>query len=52
MERRCPVCDWLNEPMGQLGSRVHYRCRACGMDYSHPIREVENVEHENSQEVQ
>ena len=30
----CPACDAGNYPSGQLGSRLHYRCRSCGMDYS------------------
>lgn len=27
---RCPECP----PLGRLGSRTHYRCRGCGMDFS------------------
>lgn len=31
----CPMCGYENVPMGNLGPRTHYRCRMCGMDYSH-----------------
>lgn len=30
----CPVCGGEGESLGSLGGRVHYRCRACGMEYS------------------
>lgn len=30
----CPMCDGPGVLLGQLGQRVHYRCRNCGMDYS------------------
>lgn len=44
MERECPVCNYSNEPMGTLGNRVHYRCRACGLMYSHPKRDYETCD--------
>jgi predicted RNA-binding Zn-ribbon protein involved in translation (DUF1610 family) len=31
----CPACGGLGMPLGQLGRRFHYRCRNCGMDFSH-----------------
>jgi hypothetical protein len=31
----CPSCGHMNEPMGALGSRKHFRCRDCGQMYSH-----------------
>ena len=31
----CPACGEFNFPMGPLGKRMHYSCRACGMEYSH-----------------
>lgn len=31
----CPMCGYENVPMGKLGPRTHYRCRMCGMQYSH-----------------
>lgn len=31
----CPVCDGEGVPLGALGNRMHYRCRACGMDFNH-----------------
>lgn len=30
----CPVCGCPNVPMGQLGTRTHFCCRACGMGFS------------------
>lgn len=36
----CPLCGSQLVPLGQLGMRVHARCRGCGMDFSW---EVENV---------
>lgn len=30
----CPVCGGPGLLLGQLGNRVHYRCRNCGMDFS------------------
>lgn len=30
----CPMCGYVNEPMGALGATVHYRCRACGWTYT------------------
>jgi len=30
----CPACGLANPPMGTLGDMLHYRCRACGMDYA------------------
>jgi hypothetical protein len=30
----CPVCAGPGLLLGQLGNRVHYRCRNCGMDFS------------------
>lgn len=36
----CPNCDGPGVLLGQLGSRVHHRCRNCGMDFSHKISAV------------
>lgn len=31
----CDACCYEdNEPMGVLGRRAHYRCRACGWEWS------------------
>ena len=36
----CPACGAENEEaMGQLGSLIWFRCRACGMPYSTERRE-------------
>ena len=34
-DQTCPMCGASNAPLGSLGSRVHYSCRACGMSFSH-----------------
>lgn len=34
----CPCCDAENEPMGQLGAKMHYRCRDCGVVYNGPAQ--------------
>ena len=31
---QCPMCGGSSTMLGQLGNRVHYRCRNCGMDHS------------------
>lgn len=40
----CPHCDMLNSKdescLGQLGERVHYKCRYCGGEWSWPAAEV------------
>jgi len=41
--RECPSCGEENGPMGALGNRQHYRCRACGMMYSHDPRKDEST---------
>jgi len=43
-EYSCPCCSEINFPIGNLGYRAHYRCRACGMMYSRSI--VSGVHHE------
>lgn len=35
MERSCPYCNHDNYPIGVLGSRMHYSCCACGMQYDY-----------------
>lgn len=32
---QCPNCGGPSSMLGQLGHRVHYRCRNCGFDHSH-----------------
>lgn len=29
----CPACGAENAPMGKLGRKTHYNCRACGAWY-------------------
>lgn len=31
----CPTCGGPGVSLGNLGKRVHYRCRNCGIDFSH-----------------
>jgi RecJ-like exonuclease len=33
--KSCPACGGTGQMIGKLGSRTHYRCRQCGMDFSH-----------------
>ena len=31
----CPMCDSTDaQILGQLGNRIHLRCRGCGIDWS------------------
>jgi hypothetical protein len=30
----CPSCGGEGTLLGQLGKRIHYRCRSCGIDFS------------------
>lgn len=34
MERHCPMCNGAPSVLGKLGSRIHYRCQACGWEWS------------------
>lgn len=36
----CPMCGGDGVPMGVLGSRAHYSCRQCGMEFSHDAPEA------------
>lgn len=44
----CQVCGSVVEPMGQLGDRLHGRCRGCGLEHSQPSDPYEGL----SQEVE
>jgi len=33
-EATCPACGGSGIPLGHLGSRSHFRCRNCGLDFS------------------
>jgi hypothetical protein len=35
----CPACDGESYKIGQLGNRIWYRCRRCGIDH---YEDVEN----------
>lgn len=37
----CPACGASNVPMGVLGTRRHYRCRDCGIEWSEEGGDVE-----------
>lgn len=37
----CPMCEFDNEPIGQLGNKIHYTCRMCGFWYSENKQEQE-----------
>lgn len=32
---KCPACGGPGNSLGKLGKRVQYRCRNCGIDFSH-----------------
>jgi hypothetical protein len=32
----CPGCNGFGRALGTLGRLRRYRCRACGVDFSHP----------------
>ena len=33
----CPLCDGYGVLSGRLGHRLHFRCRQCGIDFSHEV---------------
>lgn len=33
----CPMCDGDGVELGRLGNLMHYRCRACGMDFNRRV---------------
>ncbi len=37
----CPACGGELALLGQLGSLVHFRCTACGLDSNAPASEVD-----------
>jgi hypothetical protein len=53
MYQHCPKCDDYGSPLGVLGSLAHFRCRACGWDWSVDASEVESddVEQDDEPEV-
>jgi tRNA(Ile2) C34 agmatinyltransferase TiaS len=38
----CGICGGELVLMGQLGRKAHFRCRACGMEWSKDIEEEED----------
>jgi hypothetical protein len=38
----CPVCGGPGVLLGQLGRRVHFRCRNCGMDFSADVADLDD----------
>ena len=30
----CPMCEFNNSPLGELGKKLHYSCRVCGTEWS------------------
>jgi rubredoxin len=38
MECNCPVCGGQALPLGTLGFLEHFRCRACGWEWSEDVR--------------
>lgn len=42
----CPLCTGDLIPMGSLGTRAWFRCRACGLDQSHVLPYDQETEQE------
>lgn len=37
--QECPICgSGTGLPLGRMGSRIHYRCVNCGMEYSEEVQ--------------
>lgn len=47
---QCPACGGPSTMLGQLGHRVHYRCRNCGMDHSQEYAPEEQGEFQDFEE--
>lgn len=47
---QCPQCGGPSTMLGQLGNRVHYRCRNCGADHSSTYDEPERGEYQDFEE--
>lgn len=47
---QCPMCGGPSTMLGQLGNRVHYRCRNCGMDHSTEFTPEERGEFQDFEE--
>lgn len=39
----CHLCDGPGSLLGVLGTREHFRCRNCGMDFSRAVRASEDL---------
>ena len=46
-EMGCPMCGGPGVELGALGFRVHFRCRDCGMEFSHVDEEARKREEKN-----
>ena len=33
VEARCPACDGIAEPYGEIGARMVFKCTACGVRF-------------------
>lgn len=49
----CPGCDTIETPtlLGELGSRVHVRCRDCGWTWSMSAAALEDQADDMGQDV-
>lgn len=36
----CPICAGEGVLLGALGLRRYFRCRQCGIDFSHPLHRM------------
>lgn len=46
----CQICGGLLMLLGQLGNRVHTRCRDCGMHWNHKAEEEDEEDEEEETE--
>jgi ribosomal protein L37AE/L43A len=37
---RCPACDGIGEPYGEVGSRMVFKCRSCTVRFKGPATEA------------
>lgn len=47
---QCPMCGGPSVMLGQLGNRVHYRCRNCGADHSSEYEDEERGPYQDFEE--
>lgn len=46
MIKSCPYCATPTPVFGRLGRLTHYRCKACGLEWSRPEQEQDDEQQE------